>query len=102
MTIAIAAAGPHADTETDIHGARAPYYLLFDSNGALLEALENPYARAERGAAPKVAAMLADKKVELLAAGKFGSRLLSELDDRAIAHVLKQGRVSDVIRELIG
>jgi predicted Fe-Mo cluster-binding NifX family protein len=102
MTIAIAATGRDLESETAARGARAPYYLLFDRKGNLLEAMENPYAGIERGAAPEVASMLAARGVEILAAGNFGQRFLSDLNEQGIAHVQRTGRISDIVREFVG
>jgi len=101
MTIAIAATSPGLDGQIAMHGARAPFYLLFDKRGNMLEVLANPVVQAEGEAAPQAALFLADKGVTLLAAGDFGSRFISELEERGIHHALMSGLVSGVIAELI-
>jgi predicted Fe-Mo cluster-binding NifX family protein len=101
MTIAIAATAPELNGQIAMHGARAPFYLLFDEQGNMLEVLANPVVQAEGGAAPQAALFLADKGVTLLAAGDFGNRFISELGERGIRHVLVSGLIADVIRELI-
>jgi predicted Fe-Mo cluster-binding NifX family protein len=101
MTIAIAATAPELNGQIAMHGARAPFYLLFDEQGKMLEVLANPVIQAEGGAAPQAALFLADKGVTLLAAGDFGNRFISELGERGIRHVLVSGLIADVIRELI-
>ena len=101
MTIAIAATAPEQNGQIAMHGARAPFYLLFDEQGNMLEVLANPVVQAEGGAAPQAALFLADKGVTLLAAGDFGSRFVSELEERGISHALMSGLVSEVIVELI-
>lgn len=101
MTIAIAATAPILDGQIAMHGARAPFYLLFDERGDMLEVLANPVVQAEGGAAPRAALLLADKGVTLMAAGDFGNRFISELEGRGINHELKSGLISDVIAELI-
>ena len=52
MTIAIAATAPELNGQIAMHGARAPFYLLFDEQGNMLEVLANPVVQAEGGAAP--------------------------------------------------
>lgn len=49
-----------------------------------------------------MAQFLADKGVHLLAAGDFGAKFLSELEERNIDHVEKAGRIADAVTELIG
>lgn len=101
MTIAIATTAPELDGQIAMHGARAPFYLLFDERGDMLEALANPVVQAEGGAAPRAALFLAEKGVTLLAAGDFGNRFISELEERGISHVQMSGFISDVIVKLI-
>ena len=101
MTIAIAATAPELDGQIAMHGARAPFYLLFDERGNMLEVLANPVVQAKGGAAPQAALFLADKGVTLLAAGDFGNRFISELEERGIGHARMSGLISDVIVELI-
>ena len=102
MPIAIAATAPELNGQIAMHGARAPFYLLFDEQGNMLEVLANPVVQAEGGAAPQAALFLADKGVTLLAAGDFGSRFVSELEEKGIGHAQMSGLIADVIVELIG
>lgn len=102
MTIAIAATAPELNGQVAMHGARAPFYLLFDERGDMLEVLANPVVQAEGGAAPQAALFLADRGVTQLAAGDFGSRFISELEERGIDHARVSGLISDVVAELIG
>lgn len=101
MTLAIAAIEPKLNAQVALHAARAPYYLLFDEQGNLLDSLENPFVQVDQGAAPRAALFLSDNGVTLLAAGDFGPRLISELEQRGISNVLKTNLVSDALEELI-
>jgi predicted Fe-Mo cluster-binding NifX family protein len=101
LIIAIASTGPDPDAPVSAQAARAPYYLLFDAQGEMVEALGNPYADTGHGAAPKAAALLAEKGVDELLAGEFGSRLLEELQARGIAYRSTEGRCRDRIVERV-
>ncbi|MEA1890242.1 MAG: NifB/NifX family molybdenum-iron cluster-binding protein [Pseudomonadota bacterium] len=101
MIIAIAAIDPDLNAQVALHGARAPYYLLFDDQGILLDSLVNPFVQVDQGAAPRAALFLSDNGVTLLAAGDFGPRLISELEQRGIRYVQKTDLVSDALKELI-
>jgi len=101
MIIAIAAIDPDLNAQVALHGARAPYYLLFDDQGILLDSLVNPFVQVDQGAAPRAALFLSDNGVTLLAAGDFGPRLISELEQRGIRYVQKMDLVSDALKELI-
>lgn len=76
MKIAIAATSSDADAQVDERGARAPYYLFFDTETGLTEVLPNPVAEGERSAGPQAAAFLISKGVDKVVAGDFGPRLI--------------------------
>jgi len=101
MKIAIAAMTPDLDALVAKHGARAAYYLLFDNEGEMQEAVSNPFAEVDRGAAPKAARLLSGKGITLLAAANFGPRFVAELEERGIDPVRRSGQVADIVRQLI-
>jgi predicted Fe-Mo cluster-binding NifX family protein len=101
MKTAIAAITPDADARIAEHSARAPFYLLFNDKGELLEVVQNPSAGVDRGAAPQAARLLADKGVTLLVAADFGPRFVSALEEKRIDHVQRSGQVSEIVRQLI-
>ncbi|MGD8999798.1 MAG: NifB/NifX family molybdenum-iron cluster-binding protein [Granulosicoccaceae bacterium] len=101
MKIAIAAMTPDLDARIAKHSARAPYYLLFDEQGEMLEVVSNPFADDDRGIAPRVARLLADKGATLLVAGEFGPRFVSELEERGIDRLQRSGQVADSVRQFI-
>jgi len=101
MKIAITAMTPDVDSRIAKHSARAPFYLLFDEQGEMLEVVSNPFAGVDRGAAPQAALLLADKGVTLLAAGDFGARFVSELEEKGIDHIQRSGQVSEIVRQLL-
>ena len=101
MKIAVAAMASKEYAQIAVHSARAPYFLLFDEQGQMLEVVSNPVAQTDRGAAPRSALLLADKGVTLLAAGDFGPRFVAELEQRGIDHIQCSGQVSDIVRQFI-
>jgi predicted Fe-Mo cluster-binding NifX family protein len=101
MKIAVAAMASKVYAQIAVHSARAPYFLLFDEQGQMLEVVSNPVAETDRGAAPRAAFLLADKGVTLLAGGDFGPRFVAELEQRGIDHIQRSGQVSDIVRQLI-
>jgi len=83
MKIAIASEGKDENSEISQRGGRAPYYLLFEDK-KLIEVIKNPFAAGSGGAGFSVAYMLADKKVNLVIAGKFGGNMESALKEKGI------------------
>ena len=83
MKIAIASEGKEIDSEISQQGGRAPYYLIFE-NKKLIETIKNPFAEGSGGAGFSVAYMLAEKKVNLVIAGKVGGNMVSALKEKGI------------------
>lgn len=83
MKIAIASEGKNIESEISERGGRAPYYLLFE-NKKLIETIKNPFAVGSGGAGFSVAYMLAEKKVDLVIAGRIGGNMKSALDEKGI------------------
>ena len=81
-----------------MEAGRAPYYLIFDLDGKLFEAVANPYAGAASGAGGSTADFLAEKKVNMVIAGRFGSKMAAALKAADIKYIEKQGIAIDVIK----
>ena len=100
MKIAIAANSNDSDAEVSAHAARALFYLIYDENGTLLDAITNPYSSVERGAAPRAAQLLQEHGVESLVAVEFGGRFVAVLEEHNITTVLGSGPVSKMVKEM--
>jgi len=83
MKIAIASDGKDENSEISSRGARAPFYLIFEK-GKLVETIKNPFAIGGGGAGWSVAHMLADKKVNLVIAGRVGPNMEMALKRKRI------------------
>lgn len=100
MKIAIAATSPENDAQVDERGARAPYYLFFDTETGLSEVLPNPVAEGERSAGPQAVAFLNSKGIDKVVAGDFGPRFSAGLENAGIVYEQKTGPISAVLLEL--
>ena len=96
MKIAIASEGKDIESEISLKGGRAPYYLIFE-NKKLVETIKNPFATGGGGAGWSVAYMLADKKVNLVIAGRIGPNMQTALKEKNIKSKETQGKVKDFI-----
>ena len=90
MKVAIASEGKTPDSGVSELSGRAPYYLLFE-DGRLAKTIKNPFAVGGGGAGFGVAKMLADERVELVVAGKFGSNMAGALKEKGIKSVEMTG-----------
>jgi predicted Fe-Mo cluster-binding NifX family protein len=95
---AVAADGGTADAAVSQQAARAAYFLLFDEQGALVEAVANPYREAAGGAGPQVVAFLAEKGIRTFIAGEFGPRTEAILQGRGIKAMIAAGSAESVVR----
>ena len=100
MKIAVAATSPDADAQVDERGARAAYYLFFDTDTGLSEVLPNPVIEGERSAGPQVAAFLISKGVDKVVAGDFGPRFTAGLENAGIGYEQKTGPIAEILLEL--
>ena len=99
--IAVAVVDRTENSQISQIAARAPYYLIFDKNGKLLEVVSNPFRDAARGAGPKVAGLLIEKNVTVVVAGDFGHKMTIALDEKGLSHLTVTGIVQKAIQELL-
>jgi predicted Fe-Mo cluster-binding NifX family protein len=95
--IAVASEGKDIDSEISLRGGRAPYYLVFEGK-KLVESVKNPFAVGGGGAGWSVAHMLADKKVDLVYAGRAGPNMEFALKQKKIKFKEASGKVSKVLK----
>ena len=99
--ISVATLEKTENSQISDNAARAPYYLIFDKRGNLLEVITNPFREAARGAGPKMADLLASKNVSVVVAGDFGHKMKSALDKKGIDHHEASGIVQNVLEDII-
>jgi len=98
MKIAIASEGKDENSEICVRGGRAPYYLIFE-NKKLIEVIKNPFATGSGGAGWSVAYMLANKKVDLVVAGKMGFNMITALKEKNLKFKEVDGKIKDFIKD---
>jgi predicted Fe-Mo cluster-binding NifX family protein len=95
--IAVASEGKGQDSEISLRGGRSPYYLVFEGK-ELVETIKNPFAVGGGGAGWSVAYMLADKKVDLVIAGRFGPNMEFALKEKKIKAKEASGKISKYLK----
>jgi predicted Fe-Mo cluster-binding NifX family protein len=100
MKIAIALTSSGKDAHVDTHGARAPYYLILNSDSGSSEILPNPVTKAERRAGPLAAAFLVSQGVDKVVAGDFGPKFRVELEGNNVTCTEMAGYAMEVVAEL--
>ena len=99
-SIVVAAEGDVADASISKFAARCPYFLFFNEQGTLIEALANPYHRESRGAGPQVADFLSGKGVHTVIAGEFGAKMITAMRQKNMTYKREVGRAADAVRRL--
>ncbi len=94
--IAVASEGKTPESEVSLKGGRAPYYLIFEDK-KLIEVIKNPFAVGGGGAGWSVAYMLADKKVDLVIAGRIGGNMQTALEQKGIEFKEASGKVKECL-----
>lgn len=102
MRIAIASVSKEEGAEISPRPGRAPFYLLYDETGELLEVISNPFSRGGGGAGFGVAKMLADKGVDIVVGGQFGENMEGALRERGLKYSEMTGSVRDGLAGVIG
>ncbi len=93
--IAVAALGRTENSEIGQQAGRAPYFLIFDNSGKLLEVISNPTF------GPQVASLFDDKNITKVISEHFGPGLITALDERGIKYSEATGTVKDAVQKLM-
>ena len=99
--IAVASDGETLEAVVSHLAARGPYFLIVDSNGKLLEAVENPYKDTRGGAGVSAANFLAEKEVTIVVAGNIGNKMKDALDAQEIAFFKFEGIGEEAIKKIL-
>lgn len=100
MKIAIATENDSPSAEISSQGARALFFLVFGSDGHLLEIFENPYAGNTTQVGPDMANMLINMHVTKVIAGRFGPKFKETLENNQVECIEKTGFTAQVAKEL--
>ena len=99
--IAVSSEGAEEAASISSKAARCPFFLIFDEGGNLMEAIENPFKDAPKGAGASVVDYLADKGVTILIAETFGVKIVNALEENNIAYYEFDGSVSEAVKKVV-
>jgi len=99
--IAVAAEGKAVPSEVSKVAGRSPCFLMFDGDGALMEAVDNPHQGDRRGAGASVVSFLAQKGVTFVVAGEFGKKMTQAMDARGIGYLEFRGNAEDAVKKAL-
>lgn len=100
IKIGVASTGPAADASISDEAARAPYILIFDHEGDLVEVMDNRDLPA-RQAGQQLGSALQEKGVTHYVAQRFGENLINALRAADIEWVEKTGPADEAVKQLL-
>lgn len=98
MKIAVAADGGSLQARVSARFARAPWFVIVDSDTLAFTALPNPAEHMQGGAGPAAASELAGLHVDLALAGQLGPKAEQALDRAGIRFAVGDGTVAAAVR----
>jgi predicted Fe-Mo cluster-binding NifX family protein len=98
--IAIAASGKLISDSVSAQAGRSPFFLFFDNQGSLVEAVTNPYKDAANAGIPTLD-FLASKGIKVLVAESFGPKIIEVMKDKGIRPVEFKGSVRDAVKKAL-
>ncbi len=96
----VASDGNTLNATISSEASRCAYYVYFDSEGKVLEIVQNPHKDVHGGASSKLLAMLKEKKVSHMIAANFGDKLIGYLEENHIKYTVHKGDVNSAIQSL--
>ena len=99
-TIAVAANGNTVSASVGNQPGRSPYFLLFDKQGAFVEAATNPYKDSGNAGIPTLD-FLAIKGIKVLVAESFGPKIVEVMKDKGIRPVEFKGGAKDAVKRAL-
>ena len=98
--VAVAAIDKTAAASVSSQAGRSPFFLLFDKQGTLVEAVANPYKDAGNAGIPTLD-FLAGRGVTVLVAEGFGSRIVEVMKSKGMRPVEFKGNAKDAIKKAL-
>jgi predicted Fe-Mo cluster-binding NifX family protein len=99
--IAVAANGKTASAAVSTQAGRSPFFFLFDKQGRLVEAVDNPYKDSGSAGIPTLD-FLAGKGAKVVVAEGFGSKIVEEMKSRGMRPVEFKGNATDAVTKALG
>ena len=81
--------------------ARCKYYMIFDSEGKLMDVIDNPNKDASGGAGSSAASFLGNKGVTIVVAESFGGKMINAMKNKGITFYELKGKADDAVKEVL-
>ncbi len=81
--------------------ARCKYYVIFDSEGKLMDVIDNPYKDTGGSAGPSAVNFLSNKGVTIVVAESFGGKMINAMKSKGIEFYEFSGKADAAVREVL-
>lgn len=102
MKIAIAAGRNDIMSNVDPHFGRCTWFCIFDSESKIHEFIENTTRSVTENAGNNAVEFLSGKNVQVVVAGRFGSKVVEALRTRNIQMIIpdKERKINEIINQI--
>ena len=98
--IAVAANGQTPESSVSAQAGRAPFFLFFDENGKLTEAIPNP-AKDSQNSGIAVADFVAGKGVTIVVAEAYGPQIVQVMKSKGIRAIAFKGSAEEAVKKVL-
>ena len=95
--IAVASMGKTPPSLVSSVAAGCPYFLIFDSKGKFVEALDNPHRGASGGAGSLVVEFLSRRGATVIIASAFGRDMVGAMKAKGMNYLEFKGSAADAV-----
>jgi len=99
--IAVASDEKTQPANVSSQAARCAYYMIFDSEGKLMDVIDNPYKNASGSAGSSAANFLGGKGVTVVVAESFGNKMTNAMKSRSIKFIEFKGKADAAVQEVL-
>ncbi len=99
MIVAIAASENHQRANVDLHFGRCNWYCIYNTGTKKCTFIENPFRYQTEKAGCLAADTLMEKKINMVVAGRFGSKVVEIFREKKVQMVVTE--LPRTIKEII-
>lgn len=99
---AVASAAREVSGTVGNDAVKAPFFLIFDMEGRLIDIIKNPFSGADDDAGLSIANLMATSQVSAIVAQKFDSAIKSHLDAKKVQYFEIPGQIQNAVNRVLG
>ena len=102
MIIAMASTENHLKASVDQHFGRCDWYCIYDTESKIKSFIENPARYNKEKAGCDAADLLIEKGVQMVIAGRFGSKVVEVFKNKKVQMVIPEAQktLNEIINQI--